>query len=1039
MLEEPQLNGRIASVISGLGRTLGWQVREELRGALRGPKTKPDILITRDGSPPIVLETEYPPANTLADDCLKSIGRELNPDVANVGGTVSSVIAIRATDALHQCETGDEAQQMLESGHEIGYAVYHGSDEEFTRFPKSGFIIGSVCELFTFIRPATEPQETIEAATQSFEEGVEDVAAYLYNAARNPSTDFGQRIGAVLRQPWPAYPHDMDPADLDPQQEAADELARKQTAKMAAAILINALAYHDNLSGYSVETQGTEGETQRFMIRGLDEVRGMTRHHPSLIIREWKNILNINYWSIFDIAIKVLMQIPPRVAGDRMLERAVSTAFNMRATIGQHDVAGTVLQKLIADRQTLATYYTRPESTILAANLAIPDDLDWGNPETVANYCIADYACGTGGLMLAAYQRIRELHRACGGDPDALHSRMMENSLTACDILPAAVHLTSSLLSSVAPNVQYRGTRNILYLYGATFALRNGARIPELNTRRRPRKYPNGDPVYKMDEIHVGSLELLDVNATMQQAAFPLSAEMAVGSRGENSPIEIDTPPLSQDLVIMNPPFTTPTNHAGDHAKPGNPAYAAFGTSKDEQNAMADKVKRLSRNTIGDGNAGLATQFAAIANNMVKSDGRIALVLPASSMFGGSDTQSGASWQKFRRMIALEYDDVIVISIAQRSARDSAFSADTNLAEVIVIARRLRAGESPSRMVRFVNLFERPQNALVARETVNSIRSAIAMLNDEGAFAEITVGNDLLGTVRLERVDPSAKWTTVRVANLDLLSTAEGLMMGSLRLPQRRSPVSIPVTRLRNIGVVGPLHRDISGGNQERGRGPFTRHDGADSGTEWPFLWSRRSDQQRCLITEPDSHGRIKPGRADEAHDVWSRASNLHISNECGFNSSPTCATYTELITAGGRAWPNVKMASPEMEKATCVWFNGTLGLISYWINSNRSQNARGGTTVSAIPFISTLDVSVLSDAQLHAAVAIFDDLGREPLLPTNEAYRDDIRQEIDRRILSEVLGLEDTSVEQLAILRNQWCREPTVVGTKRTGPDDVR
>ena len=45
MLEGPQLNGRIASVINRLTNSAGWQTREELRGALRRPKTKPDLLV----------------------------------------------------------------------------------------------------------------------------------------------------------------------------------------------------------------------------------------------------------------------------------------------------------------------------------------------------------------------------------------------------------------------------------------------------------------------------------------------------------------------------------------------------------------------------------------------------------------------------------------------------------------------------------------------------------------------------------------------------------------------------------------------------------------------------------------------------------------------------------------------------------------------------------------------------------------------------------------------------------------------------------
>ena len=58
-------------------------------------------------------------------------------------------------------------------------------------------------------------------------------------------------------------------------------------------------------------------------------------------------------------------------------------------------------------------------------------------------------------------------------------------------------------------------------------------------------------------------------------------------------------------------------------------------------------------------------------------------------------------------------------------------------------------------------------------------------------------------------------------------------------------------------------------------------------------------------------------------------------------------------------------------------------------------------------------------------------------MLPANEAWRDSARQELDRRLLTEVLDLDDEAVEQLAILRNQWCREPTVTGTKKTGPPD--
>ena len=139
----------------------------------------------------------------------------------------------------------------------------------------------------------------------------------------------------------------------------------------------------------------------------------------------------------------------------------------------------------------------------------------------------------------------------------------------------------------------------------------------------------------------------------------------------------------------------------------------------------------------------------------------------------------------------------------------------------------------------------------------------------------------------------------------------------------------------------------------------------------------------------------------------------------------------------GGRSWPTARMESEKHEKSLCVWLNSTLGIASYWLESNRNQDGRGGLTVTAIPDIPVMDVTKLSVTQLDAAVKIFDDLQERTLLPANEAWRDDVRQELDRRVFNEVLGLDERAVEQLDILRRQWCSEATVTSTKKTGPPD--
>ena len=737
MPEEPQLNGRIASIINTLTNSAGWSATEELRGALRGPKTKPDILITRADGPPITVETEYPPAGTLEGDCMKSIGRDLDPGRTGAVGKVSSVIAIKATKELQDSPTGDEAQRMLEGGHEIEYAVYQGTVEEHTRFPKSGYIKGNVRDLVEFIRPASEPGETINKATEAFRQGVQDAATWILAAGKE--TNMGHEIATKLRQPWPAYPDEHPTKAEAIKQENADQNARAQTAKMTATILINALAYQQNLAGYSAEVT-IEGLKETRTIKSLGQIRKPTGLHPDDVIAEWENILSINYWPIFKIAQQLLVTIPPTTA-TKLLPIMSDTANAIQETARQNDVAGSVFQKLITDRQTLATYYTRPESTTLAAYLAVPDDLDWANPETLKNYCIADYACGTGGLVLAAYQRARELHRSYGGNPDPLHGYMMENSLTACDVMPAAVHLTSSMLSAVAPRERYTGTRNVLYPFGGT--------------GERDKK---GKPL-----VEVGSLDLLDLNTTRTQAVLPLNEQMALGATQERRAIEVDMTPLSQSLVIMNPPFTTPTNHSADHAKPGNPSFAAFNTTQEEQKAMSKKVKKLAKGTISDGNAGLGTQFTAIAHNMVKPNGHIALILPLSAMLGGSDHPSARSWLKLRNLLRERYKDIIVVTIAQNEDIECAFSADTKMGEVMIIARSLGHGERPDQLANFVNLNQRPENKLTAQQTAKAIKNAIRGLDKPGSHAEMKIGDEQIGTVRREKVKPTEKWTTVRV------------------------------------------------------------------------------------------------------------------------------------------------------------------------------------------------------------------------------------------------------------------------------------
>ena len=153
--------------------------------------------------------------------------------------------------------------------------------------------------------------------------------------------------------------------------------------------------------------------------------------------------------------------------------------------------------------------------------------------------------------MLAAYQRVRDLHRLHGGDPDQHHAHLMKDCLTACDIMPAAVHLTASLLSSVSPTVPYESTRCILFPFG-------GQRKTDLNGHLV--MDDDGNPVKETNRkgrplVNLGSIALLNLNGPKMQTVLPLDEQAALGGHGERRGLEVIMSPLSQNLVAMNPPF----------------------------------------------------------------------------------------------------------------------------------------------------------------------------------------------------------------------------------------------------------------------------------------------------------------------------------------------------------------------------------------------------------------------------------------------------------------------------------------------------
>ena len=761
-----------------------------------------------------------------------------------------------------------------------------------------------------------------------------------------------------------------------------------QTRRMACAIIANALVFHERIAGMHAE------------VKPLAQVCGDGVDNPQgEVLAAWDDILSINYWAIFAIAKDILEQLP---SGDavNILRRLRHTSQSVNATgvDNAHDLTGRIFQRLIADRKYLATFYTLPASAALLARLAVAkmEDVDWSSADAIGRLRVGDFACGTGALLSAVYEQVAARHERAGGDPASLHRVMMEEVLYGCDVMPSAVHITGSTLSGVEPSVLFNSSHLYTMPYGRM----------------------------KDSSVMIGSLEMLQSSnvLTLFNTSDPA---MRTGSIGEETAAQVraEIPDEGYDLVIMNPPFTRATNHEGAHADITNPAFAAFDATDNDQTAMGSRVNRLGDDTCYHGNAGIASAFAALAHKKIKPGGTLALVLPLS-------LANGLAWQGFREMVAQKYTDVTVLSIAA-NGRDMSFSSDTGMAECLVIARKLKKGETSQDLVRFTSLRRKPHGfAHASSLAASQLNGAQVRRLEDGPYGgtPVAVGEELAGeTITAPRREDGESWGAVRLSDHSLAQTAYALAQSRLWLPGRASSVQLKTALLGDLAKLGVVDRDITG---PAPRGPFNK--GASSPTAtYPALWNHNARQETRMVCWPDSQLFVRQGLEEKAADVWDAASRSHLNRDFTFGSQALSVAFTEMESIGGRVWPNVKFPDKRRDYAFAVWGNSTLGLLFYWWHSSRQQSSKAGMTIRSATSLPVLDFRTLSEAQLATAEATFQEFRDKDLQPAYLADSDPNRALLDRRVVRDLLGFDEEVYVAVRRLAAKWCAEPSVHGGK--------
>ena len=271
---------------------------------------------------------------------------------------------------------------------------------------------------------------------------------------------------------------------------------------------------------------------------------------------------------------------------------------------------------------------------------------------------------------------------------------------------------------------------------------------------------------------------------------------------------------------------------------------------------MSRELNR-SKKTFGHGNAGLGSNFMDLAHRKLKPGGVLALVLPFTF-------NNGRSWMHARKGLAEHYKSIGIVSIAATGSEGQAFSADTGMAECLIVAtKRESDNEGDGRKAMFSNVTGRPKSLLEAQVLAKAIRSGEHVF----AMQRVPPGNTVVGSESDWPSTIQGSLFDARLAGVldgDVAHTVHKLQAGKLHFPRKPEAITIRLVPLREVADRGLYHMDING---RAPRGAFDIRKPLRGPAAAP------GDSDVSCVVESSSRGRTHPVR--DTGPVWSRACRM--------------------------------------------------------------------------------------------------------------------------------------------------------------------
>ena len=758
-----------------------------------------------------------------------------------------------------------------------------------------------------------------------------------------------------------------------PRGESPDkaEARRETAAKVSALVLANALIFQEQLALTDARVQPL-----RKVETAPDVVSALATHWCWI----WEHI---NYVPIFQLGERVLNELPSApgttTAVTAVLGQAKAICAQQAAL--RHDLMGRIYHWLLHEAKYLGTYYTSvPAATLLLKlTLAAEWPHDFGDPAALAGFKVADLACGTGTLLMAAAQVFSDVYirtRAASERPlnqpalSALHRALMEDMVHGYDVLPTAVHLTASTLALLAPDVAFA----------------------RMNLFVMPLGMDKGEP-------RLGSLDFIGERQVQNQFALDHAhaAVTRVGAATEGVALA-ELPKLH--LCVMNPPFVRSVG--------GN---LLFGSLPDERGALQKALKKRAKPLSASVTAGLGSVFVALADKHLEAGGRLAFVLPAA-------LASGEAWGPTRRLLAAGYRLETVVS--SHDAERPNFSENTDLSELLFIARKLESGEKPGRTT-YISLWRNPRSIHEAMYLANEIERVGSVVGiEESGLTDAGTGDAKLAELMtLPAAVDDGIWLGALFAQVELLRVAWHLENGHLWLPDSTRKTSLLICELRALGPLGPDQKRI--------------HEGFKiSQSDWspfPGFWGHNAKEVQTIAQTPNCRlleWKDSPRGPHYGSHLWQRAGNILLAERMRTNTQRIIAAYFSEKVLGNTWWAlNMDGFDMPMQKSLVLWLNSSLGALSFFSRRVTTQGAFVKMKQPAWASMPVLDVQRLSAAQTTALSDAYDNVASKALAPLAQLDADPVRREIDDTICA-AIGLPS-----LAPVRALLAREPGLTGRR--------